>query len=311
MAVDRTEGLERLNEYGKIKSAFWRKGTGKRLRGDLESQVLASYLMTCPSRHMTGIFYVPLPTICHETGLPIEGVQKALRRLSDEDFAHYDDVDELVFLPNMAREQIGDALKVGDKRHRGITNHLEPYLSHRFTTKFLEIYAADFDLASFALESESQSASKPLRCHTHAQAHAQEHAQAHAQSAEASPAPTKRTVSTSDSERLAECVGGAGGMGMAPKQFERLKLLAPDFDSRAIELNVDPFEMLTAAWKRFNSDPDVIAKKLATHATFLGQWRQWTEPIGVKRRGLVEPGSRSEFAAEEAEQAAANARGAA
>ena len=40
---------------------------------------------------MTGLFYLPIPTIAHEIGLPLERASKALRSLSEVGFAFYDD----------------------------------------------------------------------------------------------------------------------------------------------------------------------------------------------------------------------------
>ena len=44
-----------MRDYAKIRPVFWTRGTGKKLRGDPEAQVVALYLMSAPLSHMTGL----------------------------------------------------------------------------------------------------------------------------------------------------------------------------------------------------------------------------------------------------------------
>ncbi len=110
-----------MRDYGKVSPRFWTGRTGKRIR-DLgrDAQVVALYLVTGPNANMLGLYYLPLPTLCHEVGSPLQGAQKARRGLSEAGFAHYDEATEHVWVPEMARHQVGEALKVGDKRIAGI-----------------------------------------------------------------------------------------------------------------------------------------------------------------------------------------------
>ncbi|MFT3789627.1 MAG: hypothetical protein QM741_00825 [Rudaea sp.] len=61
-----------MRDYGKVSPQFWIGKTGKRLRGNLEAQIVAMYLMTAPAASMTGVYYCPLVSIAHETGLDAE-----------------------------------------------------------------------------------------------------------------------------------------------------------------------------------------------------------------------------------------------
>lgn len=135
-----------MRDYARVLPQFWRGETGKSLRHDPEAQVLALYLMTCPSSTMTGLYYLPIPTIAHETGLTIDGAEGALQRLSDAGFAHYDDEEEVVWVPEMARCQIDDTLPARDNRIKGVLRELEQYRGSRFYAAFIERYAEDFHL---------------------------------------------------------------------------------------------------------------------------------------------------------------------
>ena len=109
-----------MRDYSKISSSFWTGETGKKLHGDLSTQVIALYLMTSPHANMIGVYYCPLLFIAHETGSPIEGASKALQRLSEEAFCSYDSTLEIVWVHEMAKYQIGDKLKESDKRVKNI-----------------------------------------------------------------------------------------------------------------------------------------------------------------------------------------------
>ena len=70
-----------MRDYSVITPAFWIGETGKKLRGDVNAQLLAMYLMTGPHSTMTGVFHCPVLYMAHETGMSMEGTTKALERL--------------------------------------------------------------------------------------------------------------------------------------------------------------------------------------------------------------------------------------
>jgi hypothetical protein len=170
-----------MRDYGKIAGTFWTRGSGKQLRGDAEAQVLALYLMTAPQSSMTGLYHLALPTAAHETGLTMEGASKALRRLSEGDVAHYDDTDELVWLPRMAFYQIGSGLAANDKRVKGVAAAIRAFEGHRFYWEFVRQYGRAYHLGIEAppepLASPSEGPCKPLRSQAQEQAQAQEQEQ--------------------------------------------------------------------------------------------------------------------------------------
>jgi hypothetical protein len=136
-----------VREYSKVLPRFWNGDTGKQLRGDVYAQLLAAYLMTCNSANMLGLYYLPLPTLEHEIGINRKASLKALRRVSEVGFAHYDPISEYVFVVEMARIQVGESLKAEDNRVKGIEKELETHRKSPFFNAFLLRYAAPFCLS--------------------------------------------------------------------------------------------------------------------------------------------------------------------
>jgi hypothetical protein len=136
-----------MRNYGKVLPRFWTGETGKKIRQHgHQTLVVAAYLMTCPSASWLGVYYLPMPVLCHETASPLEGASEALRMLSEEGFAYYDEVTECVWLPEMARIQIGPSLKPGDNNITGIKRDLEHIHNTPFYNAFLDRYAEAYHL---------------------------------------------------------------------------------------------------------------------------------------------------------------------
>lgn len=135
-----------MRDYAKISPLFWTRGSGKKLRGNSDAQVVAFYLVTCPAANMIGVYYQPLVTVAHETGLSIDDTRAAIAACAKADFAHYDEEAELVWVPNMASYQIGDDLKPGDKRRGSILAELAKVDGHRFADSFRKVYRDSYGL---------------------------------------------------------------------------------------------------------------------------------------------------------------------
>jgi hypothetical protein len=135
-----------MRSYGKVCPRFWTGTSGRELRGKPNVQVVALYLMTAPGANMVGLFYLPLVIIVHETGLAETEVVGALETLSRMDVAHYDRPQEIVYIPEMAKHQISETLKSGDKQRFGIVRELQPFIRHPFAQNFLKRYWVDFNL---------------------------------------------------------------------------------------------------------------------------------------------------------------------
>lgn len=136
-----------MRDYTRISPAFWTGRTGRALRRNPDAQRLALYLLSCPAATMIGVFYVASPTICHEVGLEPEILDALWLVLEQLDFAYFDPETEMVWVPNMAREQLDDTLKPGDRRISGVVRQLDSIRRHRFARAFWDRYAVAFSIA--------------------------------------------------------------------------------------------------------------------------------------------------------------------
>jgi hypothetical protein len=184
-----------MREYGKVSPKFWIGSTGKKLRKQgLETQIVALYLMTCVNSNMIGMYYVPIVTIAHETGLTFEGAMKGLQGAIEADFCAYDDEAEVVWVYEMAIYQIAERLEERDLRSKGVQNEYDSIPESAFLLAFFEKYHVAFNMKSCR---GIQAPSKPLLSQEHKQEHKQEqeqeqeHEQEHS-SAAAEPAATKK-----------------------------------------------------------------------------------------------------------------------
>jgi len=92
-----------MRDFAKVSPLFWTGKTGKEIReSGRDVQVVALYLMTCPTSNMIGMYYLPIPTLCHEVNISKQGAMKALQSLSKVGFACYDEASEYVWVVEMA-----------------------------------------------------------------------------------------------------------------------------------------------------------------------------------------------------------------
>jgi hypothetical protein len=98
--------------------------------------------------------------MAHETGLTVDEAQRALADVCALGIAKYDPDAELVYLPEGAKYQIGESLKPGDKRVRGIEAALAQLNGHPYAADFASRYAAEFCLRS-PIQGPPEAPSKP------------------------------------------------------------------------------------------------------------------------------------------------------
>lgn len=146
-----------MRDYAKVSPKFWTGLTGKSLRKHPEAQIVAFYLMTCPTSEMTGVFVCPLIYIAHETGLGEEGALKGLARLYEIDFCTFDEASETIFVHEMAKYQIGEELKVNDNQVKSVRKAFSA-MKGIIRERFFERYEASFHLSD---ESPCKAPSKP------------------------------------------------------------------------------------------------------------------------------------------------------
>jgi hypothetical protein len=154
-----------MRDYAKIGPKFWIGDTGKALRkAGPATLIVAMYLVTCPSSNMLGLYYLPLPTLAHETGLGLEGASEGLRRCCEVGFCGYDEDAEVVWVTQMARFQVAEVLKAGDNRCKGIQSDYDALPTNRFLEPFFHLYSEAFHLTSCrGSDGVKQAPLKPLR----------------------------------------------------------------------------------------------------------------------------------------------------
>jgi hypothetical protein len=150
-----------MRDYGKIKPQLWTGETGRAIKAaGRDAQLMAVYLLSCPSSNMIGLYYLPLPVVCHELALSRQGASKALQGLSEVGFAMWDEAAEQVFVVEMAAHQIADDLKATDNRVKGIAKDWQAMNKSPFYLDFYRRYRDAFHLPAPALP---KAPPKPLR----------------------------------------------------------------------------------------------------------------------------------------------------
>lgn len=177
-----------MRDYGKVSPRFWNGKTGKALRGDIEAQLLALYLITSPHANMIGVFHCPVMYMAHETGLSEEGALEALQRLIEAQFCTFEGVEELVWVHEMASFQIAPSLSPKDKQCVGIARQYEQIPDRLIRQGFYERYKDAFHLACCdETTPKKQAPSKPLRSQEQEQEQEQEEEEAYASVGKADP----------------------------------------------------------------------------------------------------------------------------
>jgi hypothetical protein len=150
-----------MRTFAQLRPAFWHGTTGRQIRRlGLECQVVAVYLISGPGAHALGLYYLPLPTVAHETGLSIEQVRIGIAKLCEIKFCLYDDENEVVFVLNMARFQIGERLERKDKNVTWVWREMEKLRDLPFFDLLLQKYGERYQVAEYF---RSGGSSEPLR----------------------------------------------------------------------------------------------------------------------------------------------------
>lgn len=138
-----------MRDYSKISPRFWIGETGRKLRAaGANVQVVAMYLLTSPHANMLGLYYLPVVSLRHETGLTEPEADTALAKAKELCFCDYDEQAEMVWVYEMARFQVGDQLEPTDKRCRGIQKEYLALFDNRFLAGFFDKYATRFNLTT-------------------------------------------------------------------------------------------------------------------------------------------------------------------
>ena len=150
-----------MRTFAQVRPGFWHGTTGRQIRRlGPECQVLALYLISGPGAHALGLYYLALPTAAHETGLTTEQVRSSMAKLCEIDFCAYDEENEVVFVLNMARFQIGERLERKDKNVTWVWREMEKLRALPFFDLLLERYGERYQVADCF---KSEASSEPLR----------------------------------------------------------------------------------------------------------------------------------------------------
>jgi hypothetical protein len=169
-----------MRDYAKVSPQFWTGETGKAIRRrGFEGLLVAVYLMTNSRANMLGLYEQPVLFMAHETALGEEGASKGLRYCIEEGFCSYDEATEMVWVHEMARYQIADALKSGDNRCKAVQKEYDSLPKNPFLGDFFDRYARAFNMTTRRDQTgEKQhvpkAPSKPLRSQEQEQEQEQE-----------------------------------------------------------------------------------------------------------------------------------------
>lgn len=130
-----------MRDYGRITPQFWIGDYGRKLRGKPNLQVVLMYMITSPNANMIGLYYLPTQIMAHETGVPLQQVEHAILFLHDIEVAHYDSDRELVYLPWMAKDQIGSSISEKNiNMITGVLRLVDAFEGHPFALDFVSRY---------------------------------------------------------------------------------------------------------------------------------------------------------------------------
>ena len=134
-------------DYFAFKPRFWNGRTGRELRAFApHTRLLAIYLFTCPSSNDLGLYAVSLATIANDIAEDRKTILASLEELRGVGFSLYDEDAEEVFVPEMARYQLGETITTIDKRHRWLCKELARLTKHVFFSDFVDHYREAFHL---------------------------------------------------------------------------------------------------------------------------------------------------------------------
>ena len=133
-------------------SRFWIGGTGRELvrRHSRDHVLVALYLITGPSAHMSGIYYLPFAAITEHTGIGAAKVKRILTDLERLGFCRYDPAASLIWVVTMGRWQMG-AKWYGtgrDSRLKNVQLHLRGLPRSVLVAEFLDHYGISLDAPS-------------------------------------------------------------------------------------------------------------------------------------------------------------------
>jgi len=132
-----------MHNYRKVYPSFWvgEKACELRELGSI-AHLMAINLMTNAHTDILGIYYLPIPYLAHDIAISAEEATAALNKLCAFGFCRYDEQSEYIWVVNMTKYQIEEALKPQDNRVKHIQTLYESLPKLPFLTDFYKMYAA-------------------------------------------------------------------------------------------------------------------------------------------------------------------------
>jgi len=134
-----------MRKFASIPPRVWQADL-KAVGGDLEAIAVHYHLTTSRHANMLGLYIVPIAYMAYEIGCPIEGASKGLGSLIQAGVCFYDHEREIVWVCEMASDQIAPRLSPQDKRVRGIAQQLAMLPICSVTLGFYQKYRLPFHL---------------------------------------------------------------------------------------------------------------------------------------------------------------------
>lgn len=134
-----------MRKFASIPPRVWQADL-KAVRGNLEALAVHYHLTTSGHANMLGLYYVPIAYIAHEIGCREEGASKGLLDLIEAKICSYDHQRELVWVHEMAADQIAPQLQPKDKRVKGVADQLAMLPICPITLGFYQRYRLPFHL---------------------------------------------------------------------------------------------------------------------------------------------------------------------
>ncbi len=138
-----------MRNFTMISPSFWTGRTGRDLRSaGNKAQLVALYLLSCPHANYIGMYRLPVAYIASDLNMNASDVVQTLKCIEQTGFARYDEATETAWIVEGARYQIGDDIKVADKRIKMIQREFESLPSDcAFLDAFFEKYAKSLKLS--------------------------------------------------------------------------------------------------------------------------------------------------------------------
>jgi len=125
--------------YKTIHETFWTDPKLKKLSPI--NRYLFCYLITCPSAHFSGLFYLPEKLMSVETGIDDRGIGRGMDTLMDTQICQYDDERDIVFVRKMLKYQIKDA-NLTETQKQGLINHFNKLHKTPLIKDFLSVWSS-------------------------------------------------------------------------------------------------------------------------------------------------------------------------